>query len=140
MGKTFRTYNLDQRLLLPPDMRQWLPEGHLALFLLDVVRLPPHPRSKSRSGRLAVTASRCLHRATVRAVSQQRGRKGITKAAGVPPHSHDATDDAECSLHVRQTESAGESSEPNILRLHRGLNADFSPDQLPVGNHPTDPR
>lgn len=37
MGKTFRTYNLDQRLLLPPDMREWLPEGHLALFLLDVV-------------------------------------------------------------------------------------------------------
>jgi transposase len=37
MGKNFRTYNLDQRLLLPPDMRQWLPEGHLALFLLDVV-------------------------------------------------------------------------------------------------------
>lgn len=37
MGKTFRAYNLDQRLLLPPDMRQWVPEGHLALFLLDVV-------------------------------------------------------------------------------------------------------
>jgi transposase len=37
MGKTFRAYNLDQRLLLPPDMRQWLPEGHLALFLVDVV-------------------------------------------------------------------------------------------------------
>jgi transposase len=37
MGKTFRAYDLDQRLLLPPDMRQWLPEGHLALFLLDVV-------------------------------------------------------------------------------------------------------
>jgi transposase len=37
MGKAFRAYNLDQRLLLPPDMRQWLPEGHLALFLLDVV-------------------------------------------------------------------------------------------------------
>jgi transposase len=37
MGKTFRAYNLDQRLLLPPDMRQWLPEGHLALFVLDVV-------------------------------------------------------------------------------------------------------
>lgn len=38
MGKTFRAYNLDQQLLLPPDMRQWLPEGHLALFLLDVVK------------------------------------------------------------------------------------------------------
>jgi transposase len=37
MGKTFRAYNLDQRLLLPPDMRQWVPEGHLALFVLDVV-------------------------------------------------------------------------------------------------------
>lgn len=37
MGKTFRAYNVDQRLLLPPDMRQWLPEGHLALFVLDVV-------------------------------------------------------------------------------------------------------
>jgi transposase len=37
MGKTFRAYNLDQQLLLPPDMRQWLPEGHLALFVLDVV-------------------------------------------------------------------------------------------------------
>jgi len=37
MGKSFRAYNLDQRLLLPPDLRQWLPEGHLALFLLDVV-------------------------------------------------------------------------------------------------------
>jgi transposase len=37
MGKTFRTYNVDQRLLLPPDIRQWLPEGHLALFVLDVV-------------------------------------------------------------------------------------------------------
>jgi transposase len=37
MGKTFRAYNLDQRLLLPPDMRQWLPEGHVAPFLLDVV-------------------------------------------------------------------------------------------------------
>jgi hypothetical protein len=37
MGKTFRAYNLDQHLLLPPDIRQWLPEDHLALFLLDVV-------------------------------------------------------------------------------------------------------
>lgn len=36
-GKTFRASKVDQRLLLPPDMRQWLPEGHLALFVLDVV-------------------------------------------------------------------------------------------------------
>ncbi len=37
MNKTFRPYDLDQRLLLPPDLREWLPEGHLALFISDVV-------------------------------------------------------------------------------------------------------
>jgi transposase len=37
MDKTFRAYSLDQRLLLPPDMREWLPEGDLALFISDVV-------------------------------------------------------------------------------------------------------
>src|ERR1019366_3630876 len=26
----------DQRMLLPPDLREWLPEGHLALFISDV--------------------------------------------------------------------------------------------------------
>jgi transposase len=37
MSKTFRSYTLNQRLLLPPDLREWLPEGHLALFVSDVV-------------------------------------------------------------------------------------------------------
>jgi hypothetical protein len=37
VGKKVRAYNLDQPLLLPPDIRQWLPEQPLALFLLDVV-------------------------------------------------------------------------------------------------------
>jgi transposase len=37
MAKTFRPYDLDQQLLLPPDLREWLPEGHLALFVSDVV-------------------------------------------------------------------------------------------------------
>src|SRR5215208_6325202 len=37
MAKTFRPYDLNQQLLLPPDMRDWLPEGHLALFVSDVV-------------------------------------------------------------------------------------------------------
>ncbi len=38
MGKTFRPYNPDQCLLLPPHVRQWLPEDHWALFLMDVMR------------------------------------------------------------------------------------------------------
>ena len=37
MSKTFRPYSLDQQLLLPPDLRSWLPEGHLALYVSDVV-------------------------------------------------------------------------------------------------------
>jgi transposase len=37
MAKGYLPYSIDQRLLLPPDMREWLPEGHLALFLSDVV-------------------------------------------------------------------------------------------------------
>ncbi len=31
------SYDPEQRLLLPPDLREWLPEGHLALFISDVV-------------------------------------------------------------------------------------------------------
>jgi transposase len=38
MAKGYLPYSVDQRLLLPPDMREWLPEDHLALFVLDVVR------------------------------------------------------------------------------------------------------
>ncbi len=37
MAKSYLPYSVDQRLLLPLDMRDWLPEGHLALFILDVV-------------------------------------------------------------------------------------------------------
>jgi len=35
--KTFRRYDPDQMLLLPPDLRDWLPEDHLAYFISDVV-------------------------------------------------------------------------------------------------------
>jgi transposase len=37
MGKRFRTDHLDQGLLLPPSLHDWLPEGHLARFIADVV-------------------------------------------------------------------------------------------------------
>lgn len=37
MSKTFRAYDVDQLLLLPPDMRRWLQEDHLALYVSDVV-------------------------------------------------------------------------------------------------------
>jgi len=37
MGKQFRDCNLDQMLLLPASLHDWLPEGHLARFVAEVV-------------------------------------------------------------------------------------------------------
>ncbi len=37
MTKTFRSYVPEQNLLLPPSLRDWLPENHLAYFVSDVV-------------------------------------------------------------------------------------------------------
>jgi transposase len=39
MGKTFRSYDMNQQMLLPPDLRQWLRPDHLALYVSDVVEL-----------------------------------------------------------------------------------------------------
>lgn len=37
MAKTFRAYVPEQDLLLPPSLRDWLPDGHLAFFVSDWV-------------------------------------------------------------------------------------------------------
>jgi len=37
MGKSYRPYLPDQEFLLPPNLRDWLPENHLAYFVSDVV-------------------------------------------------------------------------------------------------------
>jgi transposase len=37
MSRIYLSYDPEQRLLLPPDLRDWLPEEHLALFVSDVV-------------------------------------------------------------------------------------------------------
>ena len=37
MAKTYRPYVPEQDLLLPPSLRDWLPEGHLVYFVSDVV-------------------------------------------------------------------------------------------------------
>ena len=36
--KTYRTYTPTRSYLLPPSPTEWLPEGHLAYFILDVVQ------------------------------------------------------------------------------------------------------
>ena len=37
MSKRFREHQPEQMLLLPPSLQDWLPEGHLARFISDVV-------------------------------------------------------------------------------------------------------
>jgi transposase len=37
MAKTFRAYVPEQELLLPPSLRDWLPDDHLAFFVNDLV-------------------------------------------------------------------------------------------------------
>lgn len=37
MGKVYKDYEQNQMLLLPPSLRDWLPEGHLAFFISDTV-------------------------------------------------------------------------------------------------------
>ena len=37
MPTRFRPYHPDQGLLLPPDLRDWLPAGHLVRILVNVI-------------------------------------------------------------------------------------------------------
>jgi transposase len=37
MGQDFLACDREQELLLPPSLREWLPEGHLAWFVIDAV-------------------------------------------------------------------------------------------------------
>jgi hypothetical protein len=48
MAQNFLSCDRDQELLLPPSLREWLPEGQLAGFVIDVVAaldLRPFTRS-----------------------------------------------------------------------------------------------
>ncbi len=37
VDRTFRVFDPDQGLLLPPSLDDWLPEEHLARFIADLV-------------------------------------------------------------------------------------------------------
>jgi transposase len=37
-AKTYREWNPDQALLMPPVLREWLPKGHRVYFILDTVK------------------------------------------------------------------------------------------------------
>jgi transposase len=55
-GEEFRADDLNQSLLLPPSLYDWLPEAHLARFLVDVVNALISRRSTRLTGRRTVEA------------------------------------------------------------------------------------
>ncbi len=38
MGQSFIACDREQAFLMPPDVRDWLPEGHFAWFVIDAVK------------------------------------------------------------------------------------------------------
>ena len=38
MSKHFRPWNIDQTLLLPPNVQDFVPKGHVARFIVELVR------------------------------------------------------------------------------------------------------
>ena len=50
MSQNFIAVDREQAFLLPPDVRDWLPEGHLAWFVLDAVAemVPDHAGGRDR--------------------------------------------------------------------------------------------
>ena len=67
MSTTFRPYAPDQMLLLPADLRAWLPEGHLAHHVSD-------QRWTPKFGQLAKVGSRPRRRSLA-----CHGRDGVIR-------------------------------------------------------------
>ena len=38
MSKYFRPWNIDQTLLLPPNVQDFVPKGHVSRFIVELVR------------------------------------------------------------------------------------------------------
>jgi len=97
VSKTYRPCDPAQAFLLPRSLREWLPTGHLALFLVDVVKeldlsaitshherelrgFPPHnPRMMATlllyAYCVGVPSSRKIERRTSSARSHSTGRR-----------------------------------------------------------------
>ena len=68
MGTRFRPYQPDQMLLLPQDLREWVPEGHVAHHVSDLVDAvdlggePEWPEADVIIGNPAVPGRQAAHR------------------------------------------------------------------------------
>src|ERR1035437_4913667 len=48
MSKYFRPWNIDQTLLLPPNVQDFVPKGHVSRFILEIKALPHQLNDKPR--------------------------------------------------------------------------------------------
>ena len=56
MPQNFIAVDRDQAFLMPPSLQEWLPEGHLAWCMLDVVSEMDLSLSMSGIGRMGTVA------------------------------------------------------------------------------------
>ena len=61
MAYAYRRVDRDQPFLLPPDMRDWLPAGHLAWFVIDAVAVLDLSRFAERAGPVRSPAGRAAY-------------------------------------------------------------------------------
>jgi hypothetical protein len=64
MAKSYRPYFPEQDFLLPPSLREWLPEDHLAYFVGDLIEqldLSAIESYYERAGRAGLTSLSPAH-------------------------------------------------------------------------------
>jgi len=61
MAREYRPVRRDQPFLLPPDLRDWLPAGHLAWFVIDAVAVLDLSRVKVRGTPAKSAAGRAAY-------------------------------------------------------------------------------
>ena len=62
MAQNFIACDREQPFLLPPDVREWLPEDHLAWFVIDAVGVMDTSAFYARLSRRTGTAARPMSR------------------------------------------------------------------------------
>ena len=62
MPQNFLACDREQELLLPPSLREWLPESHLAWFVIDAVAAFDLSRSMAPIGATGGVARRMIRR------------------------------------------------------------------------------
>jgi hypothetical protein len=62
MAQNFIVCDREQELLLPPSLREWLPEGHLAWFVIDAVAAMDLTAFLPPTGRTGTAGRRTIRR------------------------------------------------------------------------------